>query len=247
LRFFTWLALVSLTGCYSAPPDSFETPGFNLPTWPKASATETVQTIVHDESQVESLRLQGTLIILEPESRVRLHAIMLADRIGSNAPRVRLRASKLGNSVIDLVKIGSEAWIWMGDDRQLGPRAKASLTKTPPLHFSDYKRQLVQSTPDYFVFNVSWPGQTRPAKAWVHRRTRLLHRVVYATGEEPVTLSLRYKSVDDQPRIDALRINAPGSRMITLVVETLENNPSLTDAHFEPLPESKHIKPRGKP
>jgi hypothetical protein len=239
--------LFLIAGCYSPPPDSFATPGVDLPIWPDASAEQALKTIEDRESLVDAIRLQGTLVIVDPESRVRLHAIMLADGLDTQAPRLRLRASKLGSSVMDLVKVGSDAWLWRGDDRQMGARAEASLTKTPPLQLRGYTLRLERTTADYFVFRASWPGDSRPAQAWVHRPTRLLHRVVYSTGDEPVTLSLRYIVSDSEPTLDALQITAPGSRTITYVVESSETNPTLTDAHFKPLPDSKLIKSQAKP
>lgn len=234
------LIAIGVTACRHADTAGFDHPGTDLPTWPLAPADATVQSIYERESALQGWRAQGVLEIEGPDDSARLEAIALADRIQSGDALFRLRASKLGRSVMDLVYRDEKTWLWVrGDDHPALP-PEAGLTRLPPLSLRQMTLKRPQTTPVYFVFDATWPGATvSGVQAWVHRPTRTLHRIEFASPDGPITLALRYRPTDPAPTLDALKLNSPAGHQVLLQLDTVEINPQLQPALFQPLPGSR--------
>lgn len=241
----TALGLVALMsiGCHQPISTGFEHPGNELAVLPQATAEQALQTMRERDAGVHAWRSQGTLIIEAPGDRVQLESIILADRINTDAPRMRMRATKIGRSVIDLVIDADNAWLWTrGEQAAVDARSEAALTRIPPLRASGFSFRLDRTTPDYFVFDTTWPGgPAKPAEAWVHRPTRTLHRLAFETPDGPTTLTMRYRLDGQTPLLDALLLTMPGQRSVLIRLRTFEVNPEFTDALFRPLPDSQRI------
>ncbi|MGB0767792.1 MAG: hypothetical protein ACPGYV_08785 [Phycisphaeraceae bacterium] len=241
--------LFLFTGCVSDAIGPFDSPGDELKRFPSANAETTLSTLYKREAAVTSLRANGTLTIEENERRVRLDAILLSDRLDTPTPRIRLRSSKFGTSVMDLVRVDRTTWFWVkGDDAAFNEQAEASLLRLPPLQLRHYELDLDHTTPSHFVFNAVWHArQPTPAQASVHRSTRTLHRVVFSPANEPTELALRYKPSPVGPQLEAMRVVAPNGTTVTLSIEQMQINPPLIDGVFRPLPQSRRIDPSSDP
>lgn len=244
---------LALQAC--APPGpGFDHPGTGLPTFADAPLVDTLDTMRQRDAALTSWRLQGSLELEDARGSVRLDAVLLADRLDTPAPRLRLRASKLGRTSLDVVADGREAWLWAPD--RDGPASPDQAwpanpwTQLRPLAGDSPQR--LRTTPAHFVVvPATADGSAGPSEAWVHRATRTLHRLVWDTPDGPVSLDLRYRPAQPAPALDALQLHTPTGRTMRLRVDDFESNPTLTDAQFAPVPGSRPLHtapdPEGRP
>ncbi|MEM1099348.1 MAG: hypothetical protein AAGH92_11235 [Planctomycetota bacterium] len=235
-----WLLLA---GCAAVDDAGFDHPGVALPTYALLPADETVWAMRRRDAALTAWRARGTLTITEPNQTHRLSAIVLFDRTDEDAWRLRLRASKLGQTVADLVYADRAAWLWLrrSDEDAGWPDLDGPAFTLPRFALHPDPGSLLRQSDDLFVFAADSTTDRPPAELWVHRPTRTVHRVVVPTPDQPVTTSFRYLVGEPTPHVDAIEVALPQGRTIRLRVESLQPNPSLSPAQFEPIPGSRRL------
>ncbi|MEM1445055.1 MAG: hypothetical protein AAGF84_03305 [Planctomycetota bacterium] len=238
--FVGWLVLA---GCATVDRVGFDHPGVALPTYAAAPAEDTVRAIRQRNDLLTTWRARGTLTITEPDRTHRLSAIVLLDQTDKDALRLRLRASKLGQTVADLVYADGSAWLWLrrSDEHAGLPDFDDAAFTLPRVALHPDPTSLLRQADDYFVFAAESPTDRPPTELWVHRPTQTLHRVVVPTPDEPVVARLRYTPGTFAPQLDAMELRLPQGRTIRLRVESFQPNPALSPAQFEPIAGSRHL------
>lgn len=235
-----WLLLA---GCAAVDDAGFDHPGVALPIYAALPADETVSAMRRRDAALTAWRARGSLTITEPGQTHRLSAIVLFERTDEDAWRLRLRASKLGQTVADLVYADRAAWLWLrrsGEDMGW-PDLEDSAFALPRVALHPDPGLPLRQSDDLFVFAAESTTDRPPTELWVHRPTRTVHRVVVPTPDQPVTTSFRYVAGELTPHLDAIDVALPQGRTIRLRVESFQPNPSLSPAQFEPIPGSRRL------
>jgi len=236
------LVLWFSVGCQPSRVD-LDHPGRDLPVYPSGTPEQVLAFMAERQARVHAWRAQGTLTLIEAASRVQLDVIVLADLADPNATRLRVRGSKLGRTVLDVVSNEGGLWYWADDKRQATPGITGRLPlHTVPLRLDPKRLRLARTTPTHFVYHTALlKHQPTPTRVWVHRETRSVHIMEHATEAGPVTLAMGYQPAEPAAALDRLHITAPDQRRVVLRFERVEQNPQLTDAQFAPLPGSQRF------
>ncbi|MEM6550606.1 MAG: hypothetical protein AAF750_00515 [Planctomycetota bacterium] len=221
----------------------YDHPGVDLPVYEDAAPEAVLAAMQERDAGLTSWRAVGTVLLSREGRTTRLDGIMLIDALETESPRLRLRASKLGRNAIDLVYADGEAWVWTRSraDDAGGDATDAAPIELPLALIRSESLVFDRSADDHLVFNTTDLIGEHPAEVWVHRSTRTTHRVLVQSPDGPVTTELRYRSGEPAPHVDALRLSLGGEPVVEFLVDAFQPNPSLTPAHFKPVPGSRRL------